>query len=70
MKNRIPDYLPAPRPTGRPAQPAYPELFKLAQQKFVFGMRQVNTYVTEHPAMGIGAAFSIGVFLAWVIKRR
>ena len=70
MKNRIPDYLPAPRRKGQPSQPAFQELRNLAQEQIGYQMRQVATYVQEHPVTGIGAAFCIGVFLGWVIKRR
>lgn len=70
MKNRIPEYLPAPRQKGQPSQPAFQELRNLAQKQIAYRMRQVETYVQEHPVTGIGAAFCIGSFLGWVIKRR
>ena len=70
MNNRIPDYLPAPRPVDQPSQPPSPELRNVVQQKFVFPMHQVNAYVKEHPVTAIVTAFCIGIFLGWVIKRR
>jgi ElaB/YqjD/DUF883 family membrane-anchored ribosome-binding protein len=69
MKNRIPDYLPSPMGTGQPSQPAQ-ELGDLAQKQIACRLRPIETYVQEHPATGIGAAFCIGIFLGWVIKRR
>ena len=70
MKNRIPDYLPAPRRKGQPSQPTLQELRNLVQNEIAYRMRQVQTYVQEHPGTGIGAAFCTGIFLGWVVKRR
>lgn len=70
MKNRIPDYLLAPKPNGPPSQPAFHELRDLAQKQIADRVRQIETYVQQHAVIGIGAAFCIGVFLGWVIKRR
>ena len=70
MTNRIPDYLPAASRQDQASQPAFQELRDLAQKQIADRMRQVATYVQEHPATGIGAAFCLGIFLGWVIKRR
>lgn len=71
MKNRIPDYLSAPSQEIRPPPPpALHELRNLAQRQLADRIRQVKTYFQEHPGTGIGAAFCIGIFLGWVIKRR
>ncbi len=70
MKNRIPNYLSAARRNGQSSQPVFQEFRDLAQNQIACRMRQVETYVEEHPATGIGAAFCIGIFLGWVIKRR
>ena len=70
MMNRIPDYLPTSSRIDEPSQSAFQELRDLAQKQIAERMRQVRTYVQEHAVTGIGAAFCIGVFLGWVIKRR
>jgi ElaB/YqjD/DUF883 family membrane-anchored ribosome-binding protein len=70
MKTRIPDCLPMPRQKAQPPQSAIHELRNLAHRQFACRMRQVEAYVHEHPVTGIGAAFCIGIFLGWVIKRK
>ena len=70
MKNRVPDYLPAARQTGQASLPAFQELRDLAQKQIADQMHQVKTYVQAHPATGVGAAFCLGIYLGWVIKRR
>ena len=70
MKTRIPDLLPTPGQKCQPSQSAIQELRNLAQRQIACRMRQVETYVQQHPVTGIGAAFCIGIFLGWVIKRR
>ena len=70
MKNRIPNYLPAPKNKSLPSRSAAPELLELVQKQITDRMRVVETYVQAHPVTAIGAAFCIGVFLGWVIKRR
>jgi len=70
MNSRIADYLPAAGRKGQPSQLAFQELGHLAQKQFAYRMRQVETYIQEHPVTGIGAAFGIGIFLGWIIKRR
>ena len=70
MKNRIPEYLPASRRKGQPSQPAFQELRNLAQKQFAYRMHRIETYVQEHPVTGINAAFCLGIFLGWIIKRR
>ena len=70
MNSRIADYLPAAGRKGQPPQPVFQELRHLAQKQFADRMRQVETYIQEHPVTGIGAAFCIGIFLGWINKRR
>jgi ElaB/YqjD/DUF883 family membrane-anchored ribosome-binding protein len=70
MKNRIPAYLSAPRRENQPTQPAAQELPSLAQKQIGYWMHKIETYVQTHPVTGIGAAFCIGIFLGWIIKRR
>ena len=70
MKNRIPNYLAAPRKNGQPSKPAVQALRNLAQQQMVYRIHQVESYVQMHPVTGVGAAFCIGIFLGWFIKRR
>ncbi len=70
MKNRIPDYLPNSPRTDQPPERAFQELRDLARKQFADRMRQAETCVREHPMSGLGAAFCIGIFLGWVIKRK
>jgi ElaB/YqjD/DUF883 family membrane-anchored ribosome-binding protein len=70
VKNRIPDYLRAPRRMGQPSQPAFQEVLNRAQKQIADRLHKLEMYVQEHPVTGIGAAFCIGIFLGWVIKRR
>ena len=70
MKNRIPDCLSALERRGQPSQPTFQELRNLAQRQIAVRLRQVEQFVEEHPASGIGAAFGIGIFLGWIIKRK
>lgn len=70
MKHRIPDLLSPPTRNGQPSQPAFEELSNLAQRQFVDRLRQIETYVQQHPATAVGAGICIGIFLGWVIKRR
>jgi hypothetical protein len=41
-----------------------------ARQRMARLTRSLNSSLAEHPAVGLGAAFTVGVFLGWVIKRR
>jgi ElaB/YqjD/DUF883 family membrane-anchored ribosome-binding protein len=70
MNSRIPEYLRASRQKDLPSQPAIQELLNLAQKQIASRMRQVESFVHKHPVTGIGAAFCIGIFLGWVIKRK
>jgi len=69
MNNRSPVHLPGPGRKGPPSQQAFQELHNLAQGQITNRMRQVETYIHEHPVTGIGAAFCTGIFLGWIIKR-
>jgi ElaB/YqjD/DUF883 family membrane-anchored ribosome-binding protein len=70
MKNRIPDHLPASSRTDQRSEPTFQELRDLARKQFAGLTRQSETYVREHPLSGLGAAFCIGIFLGWIIKRK
>ena len=70
MKNRIPDYLPDSMRTDQPSEPMLQELRDLARRQFADRMRQAEMFVREHPVSGLGAAFCIGIFLGWVIRRK
>jgi ElaB/YqjD/DUF883 family membrane-anchored ribosome-binding protein len=70
MKNRIPEYLRTSRQKDLPPQPATHELLSLAQKQIASQVRKIETFVNKHPVTGIGAAFCIGIFLGWVIKRK
>ena len=70
MKNRISDYLSAARRKGQSSKAAIPASRQLSHCQNAFRTPDVESYVTEHPLAAIGAAFSIGVFLAWLIKRK
>jgi ElaB/YqjD/DUF883 family membrane-anchored ribosome-binding protein len=70
MTSRIPNYLPVRRQTAQPSQSVIQELRNSAQKQIGQRIRQVETFIQEHPATGIGAAFCIGILLGWFIKRR
>lgn len=70
MRNRIREYLSASRPQEQPLRPVVQRLRRPAQHQGVNGNRDMESYVSEHPVVAIGAAFCIGVFLAWMIKRK
>jgi len=69
MKNRILDYLSPPKHNGRQTQLPQ-EWRQVVQTEFQYRVRQIETYVRDHPATGIGGAFCIGVLVGWIIKRR
>ena len=70
MKNRIPAFLAAPRKKVQKSPPAFQELRDLAQKQMASRLRQVETYIHEHPGTALGAAFCIGIFLGWIIRRK
>lgn len=70
MRNRIPDFLPTSNQPDQSSSPTFQELSDLARMQFAGKLRQGETYVREHPASGLRAAFCMGLFLGWVIKRK
>ncbi len=70
MRNRIPGYLSDSGRTAQPSEPAFQELRDLAREQFADRMHQAETYVRKHPLSGLCAAFCIGAFLGWIIKRK
>ena len=70
MNNRLGVFTPAARREGQPSSPAPLSWHDQAQMQITRGVRQIETYVQQHPLTGIGAAFSIGIVLGWFIKRR
>ena len=70
MKNRITDYLSAPRHQGESSKTVIPQSRQLPHGQNAYTTHDVESYVREHPLLAIGAVFSIGVFLAWMIKRK
>jgi ElaB/YqjD/DUF883 family membrane-anchored ribosome-binding protein len=70
MKNRMPDYQAASRGTDQQSEPTSQELRDLLRKQFANRMRHAGTYVREHPVTALGAAFCVGIFLGWVIKRK
>jgi len=69
MINRIPYYLPAPKRKATSSQSANTKVLDLFQKQIADRMRGIESYIQEHPVTGIGAAFCIGIFLGWAIKR-
>ena len=64
LQNRIADYLPPalrPQAGGSSGQGALPDVRELAQR--------AEQIVKEHPGPALGAAFVLGVVVAWFIKR-
>lgn len=70
MRNRISDYLPAPGGESQSRKVSLSESRQLSRRHDAFRTHEVESYVVKHPLAAIGAAFSIGVFLAWLIKRK
>ena len=70
MINRIPEALRPSLHEGQPSQSGFGGLRDLAEKHLGNRIRQVKTFVQEHPAAGIGAALFLGVVLGWVIKRK
>ena len=70
MKNRMTDYLAASRHEGQTSKAVMRESRQLSHFQNAQRTHDIESYVAEHPLLAIGAAFSIGVFLAWLIKRK
>jgi hypothetical protein len=70
MNNRLGVYAPAARRDGQPSPPTPRSWPEQAQTQIGRGLRQIETYVQQHPLTGIGAALCIGIALGWFIKRR
>jgi hypothetical protein len=70
MNNRLGIYAPAAQREGQPSPPTPLPWHDQAQKQITRGVRQIETYVQQHPITGIGAAFCIGIVLGWFIKRR
>lgn len=70
MSSRTPDLLPEANRTRQQYPTAIQQLRSLAQKQITVRIGQVKTWVQEHPATGISAAFCMGVLLGWIVKRR
>lgn len=70
MRNRISEYFAASRPREQPSRPVVQRIRRLAQHQRGYGKRDVESYVIEHPVAAMGAAFCLGVLLAWMIKQK
>jgi ElaB/YqjD/DUF883 family membrane-anchored ribosome-binding protein len=68
MKNRIFEKL---LPNGHNDGPetATAEGPQLDMQTIKDGLSDVTTFVHEHPAACLGAAFTVGILLGWMVKR-
>lgn len=64
MKNRIADYMPEAlrSPKGKAAGLQMPDVASF--------IKPANEFVTRHPGPCLAAAFTVGVIVAWWIKRR
>lgn len=70
MKNRIPNdrFI---FPHQLPRTPTAPtDLLHVTQKQLDQRRRWIETYVQEHPAVGMGAALCLGVLIGWFIKRK
>jgi ElaB/YqjD/DUF883 family membrane-anchored ribosome-binding protein len=69
MKNQIPNglFTPSPHLPQTMATPA--QILQETQMRFNQGQEWIETYVQEHPAVGMGAAFCLGVLIGWASKR-
>ena len=70
MKNRLLDYFMTSSDPSRQSTASLEEWSEKAQSELTFVVRQVEDYVKEHPAIGIGATFTLGVILGWIVKRK
>jgi len=70
MNNRLPQPLPPATKPGQPAPPAFAALRDQAEKQISARIADVEAYIKQHPATGVGAAFCIGILLGWLIKRR
>ena len=70
MKNRLLDYFMTTSEHSQQSTAALEEWGEKAQDELTYWVHQVEAYVKEHPAIGIGATFSMGVILGWLLKRR
>lgn len=70
MKNRISDYLSTSRYKAPASTVVNPPSRPLLNGQDRNATQHVESYVLKHPLVAVGAAFSIGVFLAWMIKRK
>jgi ElaB/YqjD/DUF883 family membrane-anchored ribosome-binding protein len=70
MKNRIAGHLKFPEHNVGASQAASPESRQSAHEKNSIRMGDAESYVRAHPLAAIGAAFCLGVLLAWMIKRK
>ena len=67
MKNRIFEMF--SNGHNKPAGTATAEKPQLDMQAVKEGLEDVTTFVAEHPAACVGAAFTAGILLGWVVKR-
>lgn len=70
MNNRFPQLQPVARRPGQPPQSPFQTLRDQAEKQISDRIAGVETYIKQHPATGVGAAFCIGILLGWLIKRR
>ncbi len=42
----------------------------VARERFSEGTGRAREFISEKPAMALGIAFGMGIFLGWLIKRR
>jgi ElaB/YqjD/DUF883 family membrane-anchored ribosome-binding protein len=70
MKNRFSDDLLAfsPPVSETPTTPA--DVLHAARKQLDQQRQWIETYVQEHPVVGIGTALCIGVLIGWISKRR
>lgn len=63
--NRMTGYESEPRatPFGRESRPS-------GRARAARMTRSLSSSLAAHPAVGLGVAFTVGVFLGWLIKRR
>jgi hypothetical protein len=67
MKNRIFEMF--ANGHNKPAGTATADKPSFDMQTVKEGLSDVSTFVAEHPAACLGAAFTFGIFLGWMVKR-
>jgi ElaB/YqjD/DUF883 family membrane-anchored ribosome-binding protein len=70
MKNRITNDLSPSAPEVSLTPTGWDDLLHAGRNQRSQRGQWVKRYIQDHPAVGLGAALSIGVVIGWINKRR